>query len=101
MPHLIGALYGKHVAMDCPANSGSQDHNYKGFSSMVLLTVCDAKYNFTLYDVGQYGSINDSGVLLNSEMGAQIIDHSEMGAQIIENVGRIPFQRITLPFSWR
>ena len=37
--------------------------------SLVLLAVCDAKYNFTMVDVGQYGSDNDSGVLINSEVG--------------------------------
>ena len=36
---------------------------------MVLLAICDAKYCFTMCDVGQYGSNNDSGVLLNSKMG--------------------------------
>ena len=29
MPHVIGALDGKH-AMDCPKGSGTQDYNYKG-----------------------------------------------------------------------
>ena len=46
MPHVIGALDGKHIAMDCPKGSGTQDYNYKGFYSLVLLAVCDAKYNF-------------------------------------------------------
>ena len=55
--------------MDCPKGSGTQDYNYKGFYSIVFLAVCDAKYNFTTVDVGAYGSSNDSGVLLNSEMG--------------------------------
>ena len=35
---------------------------------MVLLAICDARYNFTAIDVGQYGSNNDSGILLNSKM---------------------------------
>ena len=26
---------------------------------MILLAICDAKYNFIFYDVGQYGSTND------------------------------------------
>ena len=69
--HVIGAIDGKHIAIDCQKGSGTQDCNYKGFYSIVLLAVCDAKYNFTTVDVGAYGSNNDSGVLLNSEMGQQ------------------------------
>ena len=29
MPHLIRAIYGKHVAVECPKNTGSLYHNYK------------------------------------------------------------------------
>ena len=36
---------------------------------MVLLAVCNANYGFILYDLGQYGSNIDSGVLLNSTLG--------------------------------
>ena len=35
---------------------------------MVLLAVCDADYSLTMYDIGSYGSNNDSGVLANSMM---------------------------------
>ena len=30
---------------------------------MILLAVCDVRYNFMLLDVGQYGLVNDSGAL--------------------------------------
>ena len=36
---------------------------------MVLLAMCDANYCFTLFNFGNYGSNNDSGVLANSTMG--------------------------------
>ena len=69
LPHCVGALDGKHVAIDCPKKSGSSFHNFKGFFSMVLMAVCDARYNFVLFDVGQYGSGNDSGALNESDFG--------------------------------
>ena len=50
-------------------HSGSLWHNYKGFFSLVLLAICDARYCFSFVDVGEYGSNNDSGIFLNSEMG--------------------------------
>ena len=68
MPHCIGALDGKHVCIRKPSHSGSLWHNYKGFFSMVLLAICDAHYCFSLVDVGEYGSNNDSGILNNSRM---------------------------------
>ena len=43
---------------------------------MVLLAVCDAKYCFTMFDVSQYGSNYDSGVLLNSKMGEKLAQGS-------------------------
>ena len=69
MPHVLGALDGKHIRIQCPENTGSIFQNYKGFFSIILLAICDAKYNFTLVDVDQYGSNNDSGVVANSAMG--------------------------------
>ena len=74
--HCIGAIDGKHIAMENPPNSGSLYYNYKGFYSIILLAICDAKYNFTLVDVGQYGSNNDCGVLAKSLMGQQLEDQS-------------------------
>ena len=68
-PYVIGALDGKHIRIECPKQTGSLYHNYKGFSSIVLLALCDSDYCFTYYDIGSYGSNNDSGILAVSEMG--------------------------------
>ena len=46
--------------------------NYKGFYSIILLAICDSNYCFTLFNLGQYGSNNDSGVLANSKMKEMI-----------------------------
>ena len=72
MPHVVGAIDGKHIAMECPKNTWSLYHNYKGFFSQVLLAVCDARYKFIFIDGGQYGSTNDSVVLKNSELGRRL-----------------------------
>ena len=55
MPHVLDAFDGKHICIQCPPNRGTLFHNYKGFVSIAVLAICDAKYNFTLVDTGQNG----------------------------------------------
>ena len=73
MLHTIGCIDGKHIRIECPKLIGTLYYNYKGFS-MVLLAICDANYCFTLFELGQYGSNNESGVLANSQMGQMFED---------------------------
>ena len=68
MPHCIGEIDGKHIAVKAPFKSDSLFHNYKSFFSIVLMAICDPEYCFTYVDLGNYGSNNDSGVRLNSQM---------------------------------
>ena len=58
LPNIIGALDGKHIRITC--------HNYKGFFSLQFLAMFDARYCVTLFDIGQYGSNNHTGVLKDS-----------------------------------
>ena len=74
-PHCLGALDGKHVAIDCPKNAGSNFYNYKGFHSLVLMAICDANYCFLLVDIGGYGCDNDASLFSQSEMGTAFNQH--------------------------
>ena len=62
------------IRIESPKLSGTVYHNYKGFFSIVLLAICDANYYFTLFDLGQFGSNNDIGVLASSQMGEMFED---------------------------
>ncbi|KAH7963798.1 hypothetical protein HPB52_022908 [Rhipicephalus sanguineus] len=48
MPHCLGAIDGKHVNVECPANSGSRDRNYKGSFSKSVMAISDANYRSRL-----------------------------------------------------
>ena len=46
--------------------------NYKKTFSIVLLAICNAKYEFTMIDIGGAGRQSDGGVYNNSRMGDAI-----------------------------
>ena len=67
-PHAVGAIDGKHIAMKKPGKSGSLYYNYKGFFSILLLTVVDVDYKFMWVDIGANGSSSDCSMFNDSEL---------------------------------
>ena len=76
LPHALGALDGKHIAIRKPANSGSLYYNYKGFFSIVLMALVDGNYKFLWCDVGGLGHQSDAQIFGNSELKSCIEDNS-------------------------
>ena len=68
MPHTMGALDGKHVAIKKPKKSGTLYHNYKGFFSIPLLALVDADYRFLWAEVGGQGHMSDAQIYLETSL---------------------------------
>ena len=68
-PNCIGAVDGKHINIEAPANSSSVYFSYKKTFSVILLALVDANYNFIMIDVGSFGRSRDCGIFSHSALG--------------------------------
>ncbi len=81
--HCLGALDGKHIAIQCPRKAGSEFYNYKGFHSIILMALVDGDYKFSWVDVGSNGSAGDAQVFNNSEL-KECLEGETVGVPVAE-----------------
>ena len=93
-PMCLGAVDGKHVVIQAPKLAGSEYFNYKRTHSIVLMAVCDARYCFTLIDIGNSGRHSDGGVFVNAEFGQRFI-HGDLN---MPSNGCLPGTNIVIPY---
>lgn len=88
-PCCIGALDGKHIAIQQPPNSGSEFFNYKHFFSVLLLALVDANYRFLYVDVGAPGRAGDAGVFAASSL-KQALERNTLNLPPAKTIEGIP-----------
>lgn len=93
-PNCIGAIDGKHIALQAPSKSGSEFYNYKHYHSIVFLAMCDARHCLTVIDIGASGRESDGGVFGRSTFG-QMFSENELDIPIS---GPLPGCQEILPF---
>ncbi len=67
-PNTIGSIDGKHIAIKCPLNSGSEYYNYKGFFSIILFAMVSSDYKFTYIDVSAKSASSDAQIYNDSDL---------------------------------
>ena len=75
-PCCIGAIDGKHIAIQQPSYTGSKFFNYKHFFSVLLVALVDANYKFIYVDIGAAGCAGDAGVYGESTLKEAIASNS-------------------------
>ena len=97
VPHAVGALDGKHIAIKKPKKSGSEDFNYKGSFSVVLLDLVDADYKYLWVNMGASGSSSDAQIFNRSKLKRRI-ENGTLGLSPPEPLG--PGRRIYTTSCW-
>ncbi|KAG1934126.1 protein ALP1-like [Pimephales promelas] len=95
-PNCLGAIDGKHIYIQPPANSGSTYHNYKSRFSVVLMAVVDADYRFIYANVGVQGRVSDGGIFGQSDLRAAM-DRDLLNVPPPEP---LPGSNISLPYAF-
>lgn len=75
-PHAVGAIDGKHIALQCPTYSASKRRNYKQTKNFVLLTLIDSNCRFIYADIGNQGRISEGGVFSNNSLWNKICSNN-------------------------
>ncbi|CAK1592268.1 unnamed protein product [Parnassius mnemosyne] len=93
LPHVVGAMDGKHIMLQAPFNSGSEFYNYKQFFSIVIFALIDALYKFIFVDVGCQGRISGGGVFNDSILKEKISNNSLNlpSPKLLEGTNNIPY----------
>ena len=67
-PCCLGAIDGKHIAIQNLSNCGSEFFNYKHFFTVLLLAIVDANYKLIYVDTGAAGRSGDAGAFCKSAL---------------------------------
>ena len=86
VPHPVGALDGKHIAIKNPKKSGSEYFNYKGYFSLVLLALVNADYKFLWVNAGSSGLSSDVQIFNHSKLKRRI-ENGTLGLPAPEPLG--------------
>lgn len=80
VPHTVGAIDGKHIAIRKPPQSGGFYQNHKTFFSIIILALVDADYKFTWVDAGSMGHMSDAQIFNASELKERFEDGKNQSA---------------------
>ena len=73
------------------------DTLYKGFCSIVLMAVVDAKCHFRFVSVGSRGQESDGGVWGACELGQMMEAQDQGGPQVLPDPEPLPGSAVSLP----